>query len=433
MKNFTYRQVPTDRSVSTLASYAAGEIIFKWSCTGNQVWHPAKTALRARCRLAGAALGTPLTKANNVGINMDFLACTMNRIQLKVNNKVVSEIPAYVGQVDMLFKRLYRPKQWLDTVGDDCEQLAANAYDRCNKFSSDGRINRLTNDTTVLANTFQDSQLLTGFEAMWQPGMDIWGQAVLGQGNWSLHIFPLSNVSDILYNVVESVNVAKTAVTDFNFDVTSLYLDVATSSMPGYVQPSLDLVHITLHSDALTGQTSYTQQNFTVAPNTKALTYAVQSALYNSQSLPSASKFTLPITANGSQQNGFTEATLRRLQINYKGVNFSQNELDPQYSASENFLFEMYNRNLLNTDMYSPMRCGESFDDWIQRGIVITAPFDVDGVGNDTIATIQYQYNSNPSANGEVPRVLLFSHEAVRVQFSTVDGGVITDSQVVPL
>lgn len=139
MSRLRYQKVASHRSVDA-ASFSGSPIKFEWNLNGVNWWVPKRSYIRMRCRIVdGTAAPRPLTVANDIAPSMNFAANMFQRAGFEIADNSILEINNFVGQVDILRKRMMKSKSWLDSVGASTNFMQASFAERQAQITTDGQ------------------------------------------------------------------------------------------------------------------------------------------------------------------------------------------------------------------------------------------------------------------------------------------------------
>ena len=111
----SYRQVTPDRSVSG-TNFANGEIIYRFTVSGNSWWIPSKSFVSLRSKIYSTGTTQP-TVATDQAPAPGFTACLFSQAEVRLDDRPLSRINAFLPQIDALKTRLTKSKAWRDSVG----------------------------------------------------------------------------------------------------------------------------------------------------------------------------------------------------------------------------------------------------------------------------------------------------------------------------
>ncbi len=212
----------------------------------------------------------------------------------------------------------------------------------------------------------EDSRQLTEFELTWVPEcLSIFkiNHAIPGGGMCELSLNP-QVASVIQKQAIESISgTNKVPGTDYDFEITDMYLFVATLKGPRFSEGSflLDLEQIRCQTAQLeTG--AFGQKPYDVSPSTKALTLAIQdSRIYDDTSI-SASKF--------KAYNGTTsiDLNINRFFIQYGSVQKPQPDADVNFDVNVDRTVQRYTDTALQSGAYWDTGSFEDIEQHHDRG-----------------------------------------------------------------
>lgn len=275
-----------------------------------------------------------------------------------------------------------------------------------------------------------ESYQRNSIELIWQPPLSIFkvGHA-MPAGKYELTLTPQNSVN-YKKRAIESVAGDKASPADFDFEVTDMYLYLATIEGPAVDTMSyfMSLEETRCQAESIKNNANLQQQNFDVSPSTFALTVAFQDVTAGISTDFSASKFKIRQTAVPSEfPSG--ELALARFFIQYAGQNKPQPDADPDFQSNG----VVAGANALNSQLYAESQlysgayydCGGSEDknEWIRRGPYMYYAWPRDGNSESTRVNVNYQFS--PALPNNSGRVLLFDHHKQMILISIVDGRVV--------
>jgi hypothetical protein len=110
-----FRQITPDRSVSG-TDFPNGEIIYRWTVSGNTWWIPSKSYISLRSKLYSTGT-TQATLADDIAPSPGFTGCLFSQAEMRLNDQPLSRINSFLPQIDALKTRLTKSKAWRDSVG----------------------------------------------------------------------------------------------------------------------------------------------------------------------------------------------------------------------------------------------------------------------------------------------------------------------------
>jgi hypothetical protein len=132
-----FQQVSSTRD-ATGTNFPNGAIEYKFSTSGSRWWVPEETYLRIRVKLTDSA-GNRLTTGHGVAPNLNMMNNLFQSAEFQINNKTVSRISDFMGQIGMIETRLGKSKAWRDGVGSSLGMLSPDLNKRLAEVSSDGK------------------------------------------------------------------------------------------------------------------------------------------------------------------------------------------------------------------------------------------------------------------------------------------------------
>jgi hypothetical protein len=110
-----YRQVTPDRTL-TSDNFKNGEIIYRFSVSGNSWWIPSKSymGLRSKMYITGT---TQPSLASDIAPAPGFTGCLFSQAEMRLNDQPLSRINSFLPQVDAIKTRIFKSKAWRDSIG----------------------------------------------------------------------------------------------------------------------------------------------------------------------------------------------------------------------------------------------------------------------------------------------------------------------------
>jgi hypothetical protein len=263
----------------------------------------------------------------------------------------------------------------------------------------------------------EGTRQVKNFEMTWQPPLSIFkiGHA-MPAGKYELVLNPQTS-SEYKRRAVEALVAGKVPGVDFDFNITDMYLYIATVEGPRADDLTylLDLEETRCQVDKVDG--GFSQKNFDVSPSTFALTTAFQDTRAGSDSLYSSSKFKF---------DGSGELKLNRMFINYAGQNRPAPDADPMYDPANNqdWTIQRYNETQLYTGGYFDCGGAETIEEWHDRGAYYYFSWPRDGTDRSTRVNVHTGFTDAPASIVNA-RVLLFDHSKKVARVEVRDGRVV--------
>jgi hypothetical protein len=166
--------------------------------------------------------GAPLTVADGIAPTMGTCASLFQSMEMRINDKVVSRIGDFCGQIDAIENRLAKSNSWLNTAGNSTNLWQSDLQERMTVTASDGKkgtdvvnekITPLADATTVAVST---AGVVT----------------LAGQTNGVAGGTPLVQVGDKMTIVNKEYTVMSAVAGDATFQVSALGLLTAVVARP---------------------------------------------------------------------------------------------------------------------------------------------------------------------------------------------------------
>ena len=347
-----YLQVSPTRNIQG-NSFPLGAQVYRWAVSENTFWHPRDSYFRIRVSLTQDDGITPVVDADNVALNMAFIAELYQSLTFSINGVIVNRVPDFIAQCDMLDKRSRFGADWLDGFG-----LSSGLYNPDFAYRQ-----ALTSSSTP------GSASILEFD--WYVPLGIFNCGALPCGDYQLTMLP-QTASAIQ---VRAVQVSPAAgATPYLFSVIDGYFMVRTSVYGSPIQSAqylLDMTQIVCQAETINPIGGIQQKQFEARESTKALVFALQDQRAGTDPLYSASFFRLyeaPTIPNFSD-----ELLLNRLFIDYGG----ESKPSPDWTGGvslvgglvSNLTSQLYYATYAQTGMIRPyMASPESKAAWQQRG-----------------------------------------------------------------
>lgn len=121
-------------------NFTNGPIHFKYQNSGQQWWIPNRTYVRTRYKLLKGDGTTQLVTADGIAPNMGINASCFQNGEARINDKPISTVSDFIGQIDALDTRLTKSKSWLESIGEATNWWQTSQLTRMNEISSDGKL-----------------------------------------------------------------------------------------------------------------------------------------------------------------------------------------------------------------------------------------------------------------------------------------------------
>ena len=268
----------------------------------------------------------------------------------------------------------------------------------------------------------QKSIQRSGVEMIWQPPLSVFGiSSGLPTGQYELVLNP-QNTSTYQKRAIESLIADQDAPGDFQFIIDDLFLYISTVEGPSVDNMSyfLSLEETRCQVDTVDNNTSLQQKNFDVSPASFALTIAFQDQDAGVDTRRSASKLKVRAIAAAPLEYPSGELALSRFFVRYAGEQKPSPDADPIFLSPDGFMKSRYAESLLYSGAYFDCGGGESFKDWIDRGMYMYFSYPRDGSSESTRVNVNYQFRRALGAGAG--RVLLFDHHKQTVLVSVING-----------
>lgn len=257
----------------------------------------------------------------------------------------------------------------------------------------------------------------TSFELIWQPALSIFNiPNALPCGQYELRLTPAT--TDIYQKaLIESILASKVPGTDFNIQVTDMYLYICTieSNRIDNITYYLSLDEINAQPVALDTNNANTtiKKQFDVSPSTYALTVAFQSANIINDTRYSASKFKFVSGA-------CSDTSLSSLYLQFNSQSRPSPYASPIYDSKIDYITQRYLDNQLYNGSFFDNAGSESKEDWIARGTYHYFSFPKDGASESTRAYVNFAFDQAITSGDAT--LFLFSHYKKTVAVSIVEG-----------
>jgi hypothetical protein len=170
--------------------------------------------------------------------------------------------------------------------------------------------------------------------------------------------------------------------------------------------------------DISSANTSLTKENIPVSANTQAISIAFQSSTAGTSTRFSKSKLRTALNSSGYPG----ELGLKRLYVQYAGQNIPSPDLDASYLGSNNYIREIYNQTQIYTGKYLASDAPESFQEWLDRGMILHLNFNKDSEDRNTQAYVNYAFETLCPTTS---KLLVFEHSSTVIQVSIKNSKVV--------
>ena len=253
---------------------------------------------------------------------------------------------------------------------------------------------------------------------IWQPPIGIFDHdQPMGAGDYRIQLNPNAYYKT---SAVEKRSGVGLPGTDFNFEVTSVELYIATvkynPASRGLSEnetgvETLHLMEQQIQTKTLSEGVNETLLDFTVPSSTKAITLFVQSGKAGNTTKLTPSTFK---ALNGSDLN------LATIHVSYANQVKPSTRWTSEYNDTTNKLLQRYNDTQMNSGMYSNEGGTESFGDWIKRGPYYHWSWSRDKDDRSTQAQVSISFNSPGIEEG--CNLFLVAHYTKTCQISLNNG-----------
>ena len=434
MSKYSYDQIQTSSGTGTGATFTNGQLRFKFEHSSNKWWFPSKSYIHMRLKITKEDGTTQLDLADKIAPSMDVCASLFQQAEFQIGGKTVSKIGEYLPQVDVLKKRMTKPKSWLDGIGKSSMFMQAKGEERKQEVVSDPQ--RLGNDfdvapadaPAVIANFsgVGKTRGVSSFGLTWQPPLSIFDVDVLPGGKYELILTPES-VANFKKFAVEQTGAAGAQKVpglgnDYDVKVEKIFFYVCTADADRLDDKEyyIDLQACKLTLGSSTLSTGTVQQQFDVSPSTSALTVAFQDTRAGFDTrIPRTKLISIGNLSGAGGTNldavdtkDFARADLgiTRLFVSYAGQNQPIPDADPEFTPGIDHLIRRYTESQLNTGMYWSEGSPESIEDFIDRGAYYHFNFPKDPTDKSTRVSVHTNLSAPSAGNLTNTNLLLFEH-----------------------
>jgi hypothetical protein len=258
------------------------------------------------------------------------------------------------------------------------------------------------------------------FECLWQPSLSIFKiDHALPCAAHTLSLTPRSSNTFKKY-AIESLT-DKTPGTDYDFEITDLYLYAAVVEGPRVDNMSylLDLDKVSCQSQKI-DSVSFSFKPFTVSPSTTALTVAYQDLRHGDDTSISATRFkTYPDVID---LNAPTELNISRLVVKYAGQSVPSYDTNTSFVAGTDHTVQRYYDTQINNGLFMSPGGAETLDEYHTRGSYYHFLWARDGSDRSTMVKVWQSFTAlTPVTN---MHVLLFEHSKQMARVQITDGSV---------
>ena len=251
-------------------------------------------------------------------------------------------------------------------------------------------------------------------QCLWQPPLGIFQNRniVLGAGSFRLKYTPKSNKLGAIQMDKNLASTGDLQIKNFVM-VNTVFQDSTFNDGTYYIM----LDEYNVQNKKLNNSSSLTSHNFTVPPTTHSISVFSQDGAAGSVDLPS-------VTPSLFKDENNSNVDIRHLQLFYAGTTKPVTLFDSSFTADTNHLPQRYEWNSSNCGMAEIG--GESYEDWLERGIINTTKFIKEKGNNATELQLQTDFGD---VSGDVELfVASLYRNIVKV---TVKSGFITLVQLV--
>jgi len=111
----SYRQIGPDRGISG-SDFPNGDVIYRFSVSGNNWWIPSKSYLSLRSNLYSTGTTQP-SLTSDMAPAVDYTACLFQAAEMRLDDRPMSRVTSFLPQIDALKTRTSRSKAWRDSIG----------------------------------------------------------------------------------------------------------------------------------------------------------------------------------------------------------------------------------------------------------------------------------------------------------------------------
>lgn len=154
LADIRYDEIPPLRNIAddnNNSNFGNGEITWRWSPHLGKWWIPNRSYFKVKFELTKPDGTTVLEKSDNIAVNMAPASCLFQKMQYKINDRVVCEISEHCAQIDALKTRMNKSGRWLKTTGDNYNMWESTFNKRLQKVVANGTLSNDINDYSVLS------------------------------------------------------------------------------------------------------------------------------------------------------------------------------------------------------------------------------------------------------------------------------------------
>ena len=241
---------------------------------------------------------------------------------------------------------------------------------------------QITGIATV--NVANETEAKTKIYAIFQPPVGIFQHpGMMGSGDYKFSLNPNSDFETAMIQTARNMGVSPTS---FKLKINGIRLYIATAkvALPDKVE-TLDLLEVQCQTKTADSNNNILQ--FTVPPSTEMLHFFVQSADSGKNTKVPPTSF---ICKDGSQNK------LTNIQVTYANMTKPSTRWASNYSEAGgiNELQQRYIESLHETDMYNCVGGAPSFEDYLERGVLISYRFDRSRENLSTQVQLQMDFSA---------------------------------------
>lgn len=304
--------------------------------------------------------------AMNVGANL------FQSMEWQIGGRTVSHVGNGQPQIAALKTRQSKSKAWLDGIGWAGPRMQSLQSDR---------------------NT--DAKLAIYDEVLFVPCLGIFDQAILPPGQHKLILTPYTQAQIERYAVeIQRTQVMAAGLTaaDFKISIISCQFVVAVGQADrwGDGLVVLDMNEIAMQSNTYGTSTGLVQNSYQVPPTTRALTLAWQPLTVSSTNTASISKFTDPVQELNVALR--PEQRLTSRQIVFGNQQYPPiSDITSKTLGGYDYMRGVYLESQLATGQFHGAGGGETYTDFLERGLYIHVPTPRDASDKSTHVEVHTQ------------------------------------------
>ena len=427
-----YRQVSCQKAVEG-DSFPSGQQVFRFNVSGSTWWCPSKTFMSFRVALTNTDGSTINMNTKKIALNMGTCANLYQSAELRMGGKVVQRVSQYMAQVDSLLHRTTKSNRWLEEIGESTNSWSELFYKRGSKTGTiPGAVLNVEDENYYALGAGKT-------ELIWKPCLPLFHtfDGCLPAGDYEIVLTPQPKNS--YTNQVVEIQGGSADDLTYKFEVERVHLNVATIEGPRVdsKQYAISLDHVECQASKVLS-TSLSQQYFSVSPATKALCVAYQDNRLSAPGI-SASKFQI----SESNDNGgltlepdirFGANELKRLYIQYDGIQRPQPDADPEYDTPSTLrVQEGYYKTQAETGMLYDEAGPERLSSWLRRGPFYYFNWNRDTSSGATRVQVSQQFNSQLSPANYIEKyanLLLFSVSETSAVITIRNGEITSVEQI---